>query len=82
MRVHHCFIVSDDVTVVINFGWEVTLTLSVPANGCEGQSYDHAQLNDNEESHLRYCKHTDLLSTSSQSLPAAKRLHNVGRRSK
>jgi hypothetical protein len=37
IRVNRCFIVSDDVTVVINFGWEVTLmsTLLLPANGCQ-----------------------------------------------
>jgi hypothetical protein len=37
IRVNRRFIVSDDVTVVINFDWEVTLmnTSAMPANGCQ-----------------------------------------------
>jgi hypothetical protein len=37
IRVNHRFIVSDDVTVVINVGWEVTLmsVVLLPANCCQ-----------------------------------------------
>jgi hypothetical protein len=54
----------------------------LPAHGCQRESYDHAQFNDYEESHLCHCKHSVLLSTCRQSLPAAKRLHKVRKRSK